>query len=295
MTEAAQPPAKKQWPLPARLALMAGRAYIIAGVILFVIQGWLLYHPTKDIGRDPSALDLPFEEFFVDTSKGKTHGWLIKAENARGTVLFSHGNAGNIADRIELFQLFEPNQLNLVMYDYGGYGKSEGRPHEQRLYEDVRAVWQWLTEEKGIPPERIIIMGRSLGGGPSTQLATEVGAAGLILESTFTSIADIAFDLIPIFPMSLLVRHEYDNKAKIAAIGMPVMFFHSPDDELVRFHHGKALFEAAKEPKRFVELQGGHNENWYVSITSYIAGIGRFADEVLPQTEPGDSGEPAAS
>jgi len=262
-------------------------AYLLVGGLLYLVQGKLIFPGGRVIGRSPA--DAPFgwefEDVVVSVGAHETHGWFIPAEGRRGTVLFSHGNAGTIADRLESVEVFHSLGFDVLIYDYGGYGRSTGRASEKRCYADVRAMWQHLTKDRGVAPDEIVLFGRSLGGGATTQLATEVRPGGVILESSFLSTARVARDLLPIFPSKLFIRHRFDNAAKIGQIGCPVLIVHSADDDLIPFHHGKGLFERANEPKTFLEIHGSHNDGFFVSGALYRDGVGEFLGAVVGDGE----------
>jgi fermentation-respiration switch protein FrsA (DUF1100 family) len=251
--------------------------------LLFAIQTSLIFPAGGSIWREPSSAGWAFENIWLEPAPGeRTHAWWMPLEDMRGAVLFSHGNAGTMADRLDFAAILRDQGVGVFFYDYGGYGNSSGRPSEERCYRDIRAAWRWLTEEAGIEPRRIVLMGRSLGGGPAIQLATEVEPAGVIVESSFTSIPDMAAQAFPFLPVRRLVRHRMDNAAKIGAVSAPVFVLHSPRDEVVPFRHGQRLYEAATEPKRFHEMRGGHNDGWFLSYPEYGHALGAFMDEVLP-------------
>jgi hypothetical protein len=251
--------------------------------LIFSLQDRLLFPATRTLYRDPGIYDWPFEEVVVHLDEGEfTHGWYLPVKNARGVALFSHGNAGNIADRLESMSILRDLGLSVLAYDYGGYGKSSGKPSEQRLYADIRAMWGHLVEERGISPEEIILFGRSLGAGPTAQLATEVSPAGVILESTFTSVPDVAGEQFPFLPTRWLTRHKFDSLSKVGEIDAPLMIIHSRRDTLIGFHHGERLFEAASEPKTFLEISGDHNDGFVVSMDRYLPAWEKFLGAVLP-------------
>jgi fermentation-respiration switch protein FrsA (DUF1100 family) len=241
-----------------------------------------VFPATRDIYRDPSAFGWDFEEVWLEVDRGRSHAWHIPLEGARATVLFSHGNAGNMADRLESISLLRGLGFSVLAYDYGGYGRSTGRPSEQRCYADIRAAWRYLTEGRGIAPSQIVLFGRSLGGAVTCELAAEVQPAAVVLESTFTSIPDVAGDLLPFLPARLLVRARFTNLDKVGRFRSPLLYVHSRDDTLIPFHHGEKLFAAAREPKTFLEIRGDHNEGFVVSMEPYLAGWRAFLDPILP-------------
>lgn len=261
-------------------ALM-GLAMIYCGLLLllYLLQAKLIFFPTRDFFVPSELYTWNYEDVFVTVGKYSTHGWFVPAaDEANGTILFSHGNAGNIADRSESIGLFRELGYNVFIYDYGGYGRTSGKASEERCYEDIRAAWRYLTEERGIAPSDIVLFGRSLGGGPTAQLATEVQPRAVILESTFTSVADMASQQFPMFPARLLVRHEFDTISKVPRITAPILHIHSPEDDIIPYAHGQRLFEASTEPKTFLNLKGTHNLGYLLTGEPYINGLKTFLD-----------------
>ncbi|MBI1317688.1 MAG: alpha/beta fold hydrolase [Candidatus Hydrogenedens sp.] len=266
-----------------RIVWLGLLAYAGAVVLLTFLQDKLLFPATKALYRDPSYYDWTYEDVLLDAGEGEqTHAWWIPAPDARGVCLFSHGNAGNIADRLESVGSLRALGLSVLAYDYGGYGKSSGKPSEQRIYRDIRAAWRYLIEERGIAPREIVLFGRSMGGGATADLAPEADCAGVVLESTFTSVPAVAQEAMPFLPARWLVRHRFDNLAKVSRIQRPLLVIHSPDDTLIPYHHGQELLAAANEPKTFVEIHGDHNAGFVQSAEVYRASWERFLDAVLP-------------
>ncbi len=240
------------------------------GVMLFFLQPKLLYRPLREINFTPADLHLAFEEVVFPSRDGvRLAGWYIPHENARFTLLFCHGNGGNIMHLLDSLTLFHDLGLNCFLFDYRGYGSSAGRPTETGTYLDVQAAWDWLVQEKRLPPEQIILFGRSLGGSIAAHLAGQVSAAALVVESAFTSYPDIGARFYPYLPVRLFARFRYDTLAYLKSVRCPVLLIHSRDDELVPFEFGARLFEEAPEPKQFVEIRGSHNDGFLVSGRAY--------------------------
>lgn len=266
------------------LLALAVAAYAGLALALFLLQGRLLFFPTKNLYRTPQSMGWAYEDVRVSVDGEMTHGWWMPhPELTQHTVLFSHGNAGNIADRLESCSIFRALGLNVLVYDYGGYGESTGSPGEQRCYGDVRAMWQWLEREQGIAPEHIVLFGRSLGSGPTAQLATEVTPAAIILESAFASVPSMAQQLYPVFPARLLVRHRFDNVSKVGRFTAPLLVIHGKGDSIIPFAQGRMVFEAGKEPKTFLEIDGDHNDGFVVTGERYVNGLREFVDPLLRQ------------
>jgi len=269
----------------ARILLLA---YAGACLLLYLGQEWLIYHPTREIVATPASLGLAYEDVALRTSDGvRLAAWYVPAEGAGGTVLFCHGNARNMSTRLSSIAIFHRLGLGVLIFDYRGYGRSEGRPSEEGTYRDAEAAWNHLVADRGTPPGQIILFGRSLGGAVAAHLAERHRPRALILESTFTSAPDLGRELLPVFPVRWLARVEYDTLSRVKHLACPKLFIHSPEDDLVPFEHGRRLFEAAAEPKTFLLIHGPHNDGFARSGEAYVEGLRAFlagldAGEVSP-------------
>jgi fermentation-respiration switch protein FrsA (DUF1100 family) len=277
---------KRMWWILSSILGFLALLYIGAMALFSSIQGRLIYYPnypTREITETPQAYGLPFDEVRFTASDGiELFGWYIPVENARGTVLFCHGNAGNISHRMESIKIFLGLQLNVFIFDYRGYGRSSGSVSEKGTYRDVEAAWDYLVSERGITPSEIIIFGRSLGGAIAAWVAQDSDAKALIIESTFTSIPDIGATLYPFLPIKLLARYRYSTLAYLEHVRCPVLVVHSIDDEMVPMEHAQRLYNAAREPKEMLELRGTHNETILESGRHYENGLNAFISN-LPQ------------
>jgi len=253
--------------------------YLLILLMVYVFQGKLLYFPDKNIIANPDFYGMKYEDVNFETSdKINLHGWYIPADSAKHTLLFCHGNAGNISHRMESIKQFHDLDLNVFIFDYRGYGKSEGSISEEGTYIDAQGVWNYLINGKNIFPQNIIIFGRSLGAAIACQLATQSKPAALIMESAFISVPKLAAKIYPILPVRWISRFDYNNMENVKQLNCPVLFIHSRQDEIIPFSHGQKLFEVAKEPKQFLEIQGSHNEGFYISDQIYKKGILKFLD-----------------
>ena len=256
--------------------------YVGIALLMYLFQSHLLYFPRREIVGTPALLGLAFTDEEFRTSDGvRLHGWFVPADSATATMLFFHGNGGNISYLLETVSTAHRLGLNMFVFDYRGYGRSEGSASEEGTYRDAMAAWDVLTTGKKIPSGTIFLGGRSLGGAVATWLATQTHPAGLIVESSFTSVPDIAADAYPFFPVRLLSRFRYPAADNIRKVVCPVLVVHSAEDEIIPYEHGRRLFEAANEPKEFLEITGGHNEGFVLDETRYREGIGRFVTRVL--------------
>jgi uncharacterized protein len=256
---------------------------LITCLLIFLMFRWFehsqVFHPDRVLDATPSALGRPFEDLrFKATDGVELHGWFFPAStNSHRThlvLLVCHGNAGNISHRLDTCAALLATGVNVFVFDYRGYGRSQGRPSEEGTYHDAQAAYQWLRH-KHFTGTNIIAFGESLGGGVAAELAARETLGGLVLQSTFTSIPDMGAELFPWLPLRWLSTIRYDTHSKLPRLHVPVLVMHSSADELVRFHHGKANFAAANEPKLFWELRGDHNDP-LLDAQHFIAGLEKF-------------------
>lgn len=265
---------------------------VVAGVYLALVAGvyfgqsgmlYLSGLPSRELAASPRDIGLDYEDLELVADDGvRLHGWYIPADRARGTVLFFHGNAGNISHRLDSIRIFHDLRLAVFILDYRGYGRSDGRPSEAGTRRDARAAWAFLTARRGIDPGRIVLFGRSLGAAVAARLATEVRPAALIVESAFISVPEMAAEYYWWLPVRWLTRFEYATRDEVARAGCPVLVVHSPDDEIIPFRHGEVIFAAAREPKELLRLRGGHNDGFLASGRDYVQGLDRFVRRHLP-------------
>ncbi len=255
-------------------------AYLTLVLIAYIAQGRLLFlHdiPSKTVSSTPLRIGLKYESIWLNTrDQVRIHGWFIPAPDAQAVVLVLHGNAGNIGHRLETIQVFHELGLSTFIFDYRGYGQSEGHPTEAGTYEDAHTAWRYLTEQRGINPADIILFGRSLGGAVASELATQVQARALILESTFTSVPELAAELYPFVPTRLISRFRYDTREALGKVAVPVLVIHSRDDEIVPFQHAESLYANISGPKQLLPLRGGHNNGFLLGRSNYMSGLANF-------------------
>jgi uncharacterized protein len=264
------------------LAIMIASAYALLATFLFFAQSQLVYFPQtgRDFIATPEQRGLPYESVIIPTEDGlKLHGWFVPAHAAMGTagtVLFFHGNAGNISHRIDYLSMFHRLGYQTFIFDYRGYGQSSGAPSESGTYIDAQAAWDYLVEEKSIQPDSIALFGESLGGAVAAWLAARERPALLVLASVFTSLPDMAAKIYPFLPVRLLSRFNYNTLEYLESVACPVFIAHSPQDEIVPFAQGRALYEAAPEPKEFLELEGGHNDGFVFMREAWVRALSKF-------------------
>lgn len=239
-----------------------------------------LYFPFKRIDATPKDIGLDFEDMILTAKDGiNISAWFIPAESSRAVMLFSHGNGGNISHRLEKIKIFNELDLDVLIFDYRGYGKSEGRPSENGLYLDAEAVYDHLVKERKMPYQKIIGYGESLGGAVIIDLASKREMGGIIIEDCFTSVRDMGRELLPFIP-AFLYKSSFDSLTKIKSVEIPKLILHSADDEIIPFEQGRKLFDNAPVPKEFIELKGGHNEAFYISRDVYSSAIGSFVKKI---------------
>lgn len=258
--------------------------YFVFTISITFIQSRMIYFPdvpSRKIIAKPDDIGLKFEEVHIETADSVgIFGWFVPAENQKGVILFCHGNAGNISHRLESIQRFNQLGLSTLIFDYRGYGQSNGKLSEGGTYLDAEAAWNYLIHGRGFLPSEIIIFGRSLGGSIAAYIAQELKPKGLILESTFTSINDIGSELYPYLPVALISRFNYDSEEYIKNVNCPVLIVHSRNDKMISIQHGRKLFRAANEPKEFLEIKGSHNEGIITSGQQYINGLDSFISKL---------------
>ena len=237
--------------------------------------------PSRELVATPADIGLRYEPLRLATADGETlDAWFVPAAAERGALLFFHGNAGNISHRLDSVQLFHELGLSVLIIDYRGYGRSTGRPTEAGTYEDARAAWRHLVDDRQVPPGRIVLFGRSLGGGVATWLAANATPRALIVESAFRSVPDMAAEIYWFLPVRWLARLHYPVETLLPEVAAPVLVIHSREDEIIPFAHGEALQAAAGPRARLLALQGDHNSGFLVSRRDYVAGIAAFLDEI---------------
>jgi len=274
-----------------RLVISAVALSATIMITMVVFEESLIFFPDRypngfwDAEAVGRASGTTVEDCFFDAADGvRLHAWSCRPRSGAGdagatadmVLLWFHGNAGNLSQRADLMVELAAIPVQVFIIDYRGYGRSEGRPSERGLVRDARAAWRYLTEDRGFTADRIVVLGKSLGGAVAVDLAAEAHPAGLIVESSFASIPAMAAHYYPFVPR-WLIRTRFDSLSKIGKVACPVMVIHSPDDEIVPFEQGRRLFDAAAADKRFFEVPGAaHNELWLVGGVDYLRALRQF-------------------
>ncbi|MCP5521674.1 MAG: alpha/beta hydrolase [Verrucomicrobiales bacterium] len=245
-----------------------------------------VFQPSQRFAAEGDSLGVPFQEVWLTSSDGvRLNAWFFPTDPAQPAVIVCHGNGGNISHRLDLYTALRDLHLNVLAFDYRGYGRSEGRPSETGVCADAEAACHWL-EARGFAATNLLALGESLGGGVATELAVRRPLGGLILQSTFTSIPDIGAEFFPWLPVRTLATIHFDNRAKLSRLHLPLLVMHSRTDTIIPFAHGQRLFAAANAPKLFRELRGDHNDTLQTGRLEFTEAVRTFLD--LRQRPPTD-------
>ncbi len=257
-------------------------AVLLVLFVMFLVgcENKIIYHPDKfPVGQwDTSRIPLPIQEVWFEAKDGvKLHGWYVPHEKAEASFLFYHGNAGNLSHRTENVFFLHHLKLNVFIFDYRGYGKSEGDPDEPGIRLDSQAAYDTLMAQPGVSARSLILFGRSLGGAFAAYIASQNPAAGLILESSFTNAKDMADRMFPILPVGWFLSSELDALSSVAHLSVPKLFLHGTADSIIPYTLGRELYQGAAEPKEFYNIAGaGHNDTIRVGGSDYFDKIKEF-------------------
>lgn len=264
MTETAEPkPAAPSWRNRIwRIFRIVAVAYVGVVLVFLLLENNLIYYPVSAAADWQQPLDETWQDVFFSTPNGtKLHAWWCPKESSDGALIFCHGNAGNLSHRADLLPILQDEMnVSVLIFDYPGYGKSEGSPSEAECYAAGEAAYQWLTGEKKNSAERIIILGNSLGGGVATELARRHPHRALILCKTFTSMPAVGQRLYPWLPVRWLMRTRFENLSKLKDLKKPILIAHGTADPLVPYNHAEQLYESANEPKMLYTIDNGDHD-----------------------------------
>ncbi len=254
--------------------------YIVLIALIYIFQSKLIYFPSKNVDINPKTIGLEYESImFESNDKTKLHAWYIPKKDAKITLFFLHGNGGNISHRLDSIKFFNSLGMNVFIFDYRGYGNSEGNANEKNTYDDAKTAWRYLLKNKNIKDKDIILFGRSLGGTIAAKLGSELKPKAIILESTFSTTKELASDMFPFFP-KFLIHFKYETTKYLKNINYPILIVHSEDDNIIPFKYGEAVFKNANEPKTFVKIRGDHNYGFIKSKHIYIPALKKFLQEI---------------
>ncbi len=264
------------------MAVVAG-GYAVLCLGFASCQTSLIYFPGAPPTRMPLEFGMAYEEVWLEADDGvRLHAWWLPAGDAaaRGAVLVCHGNAGHIGHRLGLAQAFLDMGLDVLLFDYRGFGLSEGSPGEEGIYLDAEAAYAHLVDVRGIEPARIVVFGRSLGAAVGIELAARRDAAALVAEAGFTSMADMGAALYPWLPVRTFLMHRYEALERISDVDEPILVVHSPGDTLVPVEHALALHGAASSAELLMTT-GNHNDGGFNASAAGRAAVRAFIERHL--------------
>lgn len=274
--------------------LTIAAALVAVTALMLVFERHLIYFPFRTLELDPGSLGLRYEEARLVAEDGVAlHAWLLPLDGAQRTILVCNGNAGNMSYRLDRAQEMQRRLgVSVLLFDYRGYGLSEGSPDEQGTYRDARAAYRYAVETHGVAPRDLVLFGESLGAAVAVQVALEKPAGALILESPFTSIPDMARAAYPFLPpVGPLIRTRYETILKVPKLGLPLLVLHGERDSIVPIAQGRRVFEAAPGPKRFFAIPGaGHNDTYLAGGDAYWDALGEFLDSLPARGVDGGAG-----
>jgi fermentation-respiration switch protein FrsA (DUF1100 family) len=264
-------------------------AYLCIFLLVRFLERRSVFFPGKRIKYTPDEIGLDYEDLYVRTSDGiEVNAWFVKnplavtSKTKLATIIFAHGNAGTMGERLIKIKFLHDFGVHVLAFDYRGYARSSGTPSERGVYLDAKAVFDYLSKRQDVDPAKIIAYGSSLGGAVMIDLAVKRDVAALIVESSFTSAAAIAKRLYPFLP-AFMMSIKFDSVSKIKKVKVSKLILHSPRDRVIPYEMGKELFQQAKEPKSFVEFDGGHDEGGLIKDQKAHAVLENFLKEVSKQ------------
>ena len=268
------PKKRKKMTIVIHILIILVVAYVLTGLLLYFAQPFILYFPYKKVLSTPADLGLKFEQVTLVTSDNvHISAWYVPAAKSEFTVIYCHGNGGNLMYYLDIVAFLNSLDLNCLAFDYRGYGDSEGKPTEEGTYLDAEAAYNWLVNEKNISPDKIIIFGWSLGA-QSPLILRQKSIVPLLFSTGHLQIMPILPKSIFLSAVKLFAKYNYRTIDYIKNISCPVMVIHSRDDEIAPFRFGEKLFETAKEPKKFVETAGQHNDA-FAEVSGFTKRPGR--------------------
>lgn len=251
-------------------ALLLFLAVLSARAVIKLAEPRLLFYPKTGLELNPSFYGLKFVDVVIRSGEYDLHGWFFPGDRSKKFVIFYHGNAGNMSDRLDFIRFMKPSKLNFLMIDYRGYGRSQGSPSIEGIGEDAVAAVEWMSKKRKVPLNRIVLWGRSLGASAALIAAKQYpDVSGVIVESGFVSMREIASEIYPFLPVAL-ITDGFDNGLVVSTIITPKLFIHGTEDELIPFRHSEALYLRALEPKRIVPVVAGHNDTYIRGGSKYL-------------------------
>ena len=251
-------------------------AYIVIVLFTYLYQRKLLYHPSEN-NYTGDEIQFEYKEVFIEVDKDiNLKSWFLEKDLKKyKTILYFHGNAGDLTNRVHKLNELNKLNVNILIISWRGFSGNPGNPTEKNLYNDAKKTVAWLNEA-GVKNKNIILYGESLGTGVATELGQDNSFAGIVLESPFTSIADAAKIYYPYLPINLLIKDRYDSSKKIKNINTPILIMHGKKDNIVPLYMGERLFKIANKPKKFLQVEEDdhmltYNDNLLSEINKFIS------------------------
>jgi len=258
-------------------AIAASVLLLAVNIFYYLQQPRMVFFPLKEIEQTPDQWGLRYEKVSLESTRGhRITGWYIPGKKRDRALLFFHGNGGNISHRGDSLKIFHHLGLNVLIIDYQGYGDSEGNPGEQAMYDDGRAAFDYLVQQRKFSRENIVVFGRSLGGAVAARITAEKQPGAAILESTFASVPDVASYYFPLISKLIVSRYRFNSLAQVKKIHCPLLVLHSKQDDVIPYLSGVKLYNAANNPRMFVELVGDHNSGFMQSQPAYEEVLASF-------------------
>ena len=245
------------------------------------LENRLIFHPTTDIARTPRDVGLDYLDLYFTTADNvRLNGWFIPHLQASATMIWFHGNAGNIGDRVDNIKLLhDKTHINIFIFDYRGYGRSPGSSSETTTYIDGDAAMNFVRTQLQVESKNLLIFGRSLGAAVAAEMASRHDSRAVILESPFMSIREMARVMLPALPIGPLLSAKFDVIDKVGKITAPLLVLHGDQDEIIPFEQGQRVFAAARQPKQFYPIKGaGHNDTFIVGGNGYYERLQSFIE-----------------
>lgn len=263
-----------------KILILLGITYVIFLAGIYFLQEKIIFLPTKDVYLEIDKDKLNAEEFNLEiNNQTNIHGYFFTTKGATKTILFFHGNGGNLTNNFGRVAIAKKMGYNIAVFDYRGYGQSSGKiSKEEDVYQDAEKVYEYLITEKKIPRNSIIFWGQSLGGAIATEMTVRHDVNKLILESTFTSLDNVTPNFLRYGIPSFIKKYKFNNLEKIAGIYSPILIIHSPEDEIINFSNGQTLFDATGKSREFLEIKGSPNSGFLENFEKYEEKIKDFLD-----------------
>jgi len=259
--------------------------YVVVLALCRIFEARLIFFPNYPdrLGGDWNPRGLDAQDVWLTADDGtKLHAWWVPNDAAKFTFLAFHGNAGNVADRATVYEFLRDTPANVLALEYRGYGRSEGKPNERGVYRDAEAAYVYLVKTKGKDPKTIVSFGQSLGTAVATHLAAHHEVGGVVLEAPFLSASRVARKFYWFLPgVGLLLRSQFDTEKRLKEINAPILILHCKQDPVLPFQFGQEVYNAARLPKTFLEINGQcHEEASVIAPDSYRAALHGFLSEI---------------